>query len=250
MSVIRYFIAIAVCFAGNTLAAQSSKLSEVDKELVRCYRTFADADGEARANNLAEWFKTRLVTELQNPVTFYGNLSGLSNHISIRISPDKKIKFYSWDNLDGGTWHTINCLAQFVSADGKIVVQQLNSGNEGETSEFTDSGVYEVNELQTDSLKLYVAFASGTHGSGHSHKIIRVFTLGKNQLEECTKCYKDGKYLVIEYPRGDRVELKFDTATSTITYPEYVLGVEMDGFYAATGKVVTLKFTDNIFKRQ
>jgi hypothetical protein len=138
---------------------QNASLRKIDNELTSAFKKLISADYDSRLNDgLPDSFKKQLVKQLANPLTFNNSLDSLSKYLTIRTSADKKLKFYSWDDLTGGSWHNINCFAQFKSADGKTLVEQLNSENKGDTGEFTDSNVYEVNELVQGKKKYYLTF--------------------------------------------------------------------------------------------
>jgi len=85
------------------------------------------ADYDLRYDSLAPAFKKQLSEQLTNPLTFDNSLDSLSKYLTIKTSTDKRIKFYSWDDIGGGTWHNTNCIAQFKTDNGEIIVQQLNT---------------------------------------------------------------------------------------------------------------------------
>src|SRR5690349_3050598 len=88
-----------------------------------------------------------MLNKLSNSSIFYHTLDSLSRYITIKTSPNGKVRFYSWDDLTGGSWHSINCVAQFVSTVGQVMVQRLSDGYEGLEGKFTDSKVYDINEI-------------------------------------------------------------------------------------------------------
>jgi len=169
--------------------------------------------------------------------------------LTIIISADKKIKFYSWDDLTGGTWHHINCIAQFESYSGKIIVQQLNSENEAGAGEFTDSKVFEVNEITINKSTFYLTFAWGTHGDGNQHDIIQIFKIAGDSIVKCKSCFANNNDLAIEYPRNEKSNLTFNPETNEISYTEFKFDAD-EGFFKRTGQVVTLKLINGIFTVQ
>jgi hypothetical protein len=86
----------------------------------------------------------------------------------------------------------------------------------------------------------------GTHGGGHQHEIIRIFTIGGNKLTECDACFPDKKSLVIEYPRSKESKLTFNDKTNEISYNEFKFDGE-EGYSSLTGKIITLKLKNGIF---
>lgn len=203
------------------------------------------ADYDLRYDSLAPAFKRQLTEQLKNPITFDNSLDSLSKFLKIKTSADKQIKFYSWDDKEGGTWHNINCIAQFKTDNERIFVQQLNTES-SDSVDFTDSGIYEVYEIFINGMKYYLTFASGTHGSGHQHKIVQVFSITYDKLVKCKSCFADNNDLIIEYPRSDKANLVFNEETNEIFYSEFKLDDDI-GFYRPTGKVITLKLINGKF---
>jgi len=203
------------------------------------------ADYDLRCDSLAPAFKKQLAEQLTNPITFDNSLDSLSKYLNIKISADKQIKFYSWDDIGGGTWHNINCIAQFKTDSGKIIVQQLNT-ERADSIDFTDSGIYGVYEIFINGMKYYLTFAAGTHGSGHQHKIVQVFSITSEKLVKCKSCFADNNDLIIEFTRSDKANLVFNEKTNEISYSEFKLDDDI-GFYRPTGKIITLKLIDGKF---
>lgn len=203
------------------------------------------AANDFRHDSLAPAFQKQLAGQLTNPLTFDNSLDSLSKYLNIKISADKRIKFYSWDDNGGGTWHNINCNTQFKTDNGKIIVQQLNTES-ADSVDFTDSGIYEVHELLINGSIYYLTFASGTHGSGHQHKIVQIFSITHDILVKCTSCFSDNSDLIIEYQRNDKANLVFNEKTNEISYSEFKFDDDI-GFYRPTGKVITLKLINGKF---
>jgi hypothetical protein len=231
----------------KTSFSQTEELRKIDNSLSSTFQKMVTADPQLRYDSLAPAFKKQLTGQLENPITFKNSLDSLSKYLTIKTSTDGKIKFYSWDELGGGTWHNINCLAQFKSDNGKIIVQQLNSENEGETGEFTDSKIYEVNVIKIGKTTYYMTFGWGTHGSGNQHNIIQVFKITGDTLTKFKSFFSDNKDFVVEYPRGSKLNLIFNPETNEISYNEFKQGND-SGFYKSTGQIITLRLTDGVFK--
>lgn len=227
---------------------QKTEFQEIDSLLTSNFRKILSADSQLRYDSLSPAFKNQLLQFLADPITFKNKFDSLSQYLTIKTSPDKRIKFYSWDDLTGGTWHNINCVAQFETDNGKIIVQQINSEKEAELGEYTDSRVYEIFELNTEIEKLYLTIAWGTHGSGHHHQIVQIFRINEDRLLKCNSCFTDNKDLVIEYPRSDTANLTFDPAKNTLQYNNFKFDEEI-GFYKATGKKTSLEFINGVFTR-
>lgn len=230
-----------------TSFSQPTDLHKIDNELLSLYKAMVSADPQNRYDSLAPAFKRQLLLYLEKPVTFNNNFDSLSKYLAIRTSSDGKIKFYSWDDLSGGTWHNFNCLAQFITKNGKVVIKQINTENETGTGEFTDSGVYDIFALFNDSVTYYLTMAYGTHGSGQQHQIVQLFYISGDKLEKCKRCFADSNDLVIQYPRSEKANLVFDSGKKQLSYNEFILDEET-GFYRPSGKRIILVFINGTFK--
>ncbi|MBK8878571.1 MAG: hypothetical protein IPN74_08505 [Haliscomenobacter sp.] len=246
MTLIRNYITLLGLLVSLTSFSQTTALRKIDNELTGIFHTMVNADYQLRFDSLAPAFKKQLFVNLVNPITFDNSLDSLTKYVTIKTAADGKIKFYSWDDLGGGTWRHINCIAQFKSDTGKILVQPLNSENEVETGEFTDSEVYEVYEIDIDKKTYYLTFSWGTHGSGHQHQIIQIFTIIEDRLTKCNSCIANSNELVITYPRTEKANLVFNQKTSEISYDEFKID-QHSGFYKPTGQVITLKLVNGKF---
>ena len=233
-------------FIWVTSFSQTKELQKIDNDLTTTFKKLINADYDTRFDSLAPLFKKQLLRQLTNPITFNNPFDSLSKYLIIKSSTDKKIKFYGWDDLNGGTWHNMTSIAQFISDKGKIVVQQLNSGNETGTGEFTDSEIYEVNEITIDNSVHYLTFGWGTHGSGNQHNIIQIFKIVGDTLVKCKSCFANNNDLAIEYPRSEKLNLTYNTKTNEISYNEFKYVDEM-GYYKRTDKITTLKLINATF---
>ncbi|MET6989183.1 hypothetical protein [Sediminicola arcticus] len=234
------------CLSSN---GQKSEFQEIDSQLTNNFKKMLSAESELRFDRLSPGFTKQILNFLANPVTFRNEFDSLSKYLTIKTSPDNKIKFYSWDDLTGGTWHNINCVAQFETDNGKIIVQQINSGKEAELGRYTDSEIYEVFELNTEIEKLYLTIAWGTHGSGQQHQIVQIFRINGDTLLKCNSCFADNKDLVIEYPRSEKANLTFDPVKNILHFNEFKFDEEK-GRYKATGKTISLEFINGVFTRK
>jgi len=242
----RIYLTLPVILFCLSAFGQTALQRSVDSLLTINFVTMISAGQQLRNDSLAQEFKNQLQFQLIRPGNFNNPFVSRSKHITIKASADGNVRFYSWDDLTGGTWHNINCLAQYKSTEGKTFVQQLNSVHETETGEYTDSGIYEVNEIVTDKVKLYITFASGTHGSGHQHKTVQVFKLVNEELTKCKSCFSNNNDLVIEYPRSEKTDLTFNPKTKEIVYNDFKHD-NNDGFYKPTGQTIKLKLIKGVY---
>ena len=242
--------ALAALLILGTALGQAEELQKIDERLAAAFQKLLEADSDTRFETLAPLFKKQLLSDLTNPVTFQGDLVKLKRYIVIQPSPDGRIKFYSWDDLTGGTWHHITAVAQFRSAEGNIVVEPLNPEDEMETGAFTDCLIYEVNELCIDGTRKYLTFGRGTHGSGNEHCILRVFEIAGEQLVQCDGCFGPDVDRAIEYPRVDGLDLVFNAEMGEITHDEFQWDETTGSRNRRTGRTVTLKLINGRFEKR
>lgn len=238
--------ALLFCLAAFS---QPATLRSIDNELTRSYKALLHERYDGNPDSIAPLFKEQILKQLENPLTFDNSLDSLDKVLTIRISADRKIKFYSWDECTGGTWHLLFCVAQFKGKSGKIIVQPVTSGNAMEFGGYDDSSVYEINQLSIRDTTFYLTIAWGTHGAGHQHVIVRVFKIENDKLVSCTSCFATQKELVLEWPRSRGANLRFDAKTNEISYNEFVENDDT-GFYDDTDKVVVLRLVNGVFVRQ
>jgi len=241
--------ALAVLLIWGSVLGQTEELQSIDERLAACFQELLEANSDTRFETFAPLFKRQLLADLAKPVTYHGNLVKLARFVVIKSSPDGKVKFYSWDDLTGGTWHHITAVAQFRSDDGKIVVEPLNPENEMETGAFTDCLIYEVHEIPAGPVKKYLTFGRGTHGSGRRHSIMRIFEIAGDKLLQCNDCFAPGVDRAIEYPRLENLNLAFDEKTGEITYDEFEPDEET-GLTRRTGRMVTLQLINGRFEKR
>lgn len=242
-----YTLLLGIALAPPAFAQTDSSLARIDRELTAAYLAFTAAPFENN-DSLHRVFVSLLKKQLALPATFYHVPDSLSSKIRVTPSPDGRIKFYSWDDRSGGTWHGIWCLAQYAGNGGRIFLRQLNTEKEAELGEYTDSNVYEVHELAEGCDKYYLTFGWGTHGSGMQHKIVRVFRIAEDSLISCPGVFEPAGDPVFEYPRANKMELRYDSKLREISYDDFVLKREEDApFTAPSGKRISLKWSDGKF---
>jgi hypothetical protein len=225
-----------------TSFSQTSTLRKVDGDLVKAYKKIVSDDSDSRYQNSAPAFKRQLLNELKKPITLENSLDSLSKYITIVKSEDGKIKFYSWDDLTGGSSHNITCMAQFKAGNGSVMVQQLNGKDP-----YSDSHIYRVYQIDNALKTLYLTFGAGTYGNGHEHKIVQIFSIANDKLDKCNSCFTKKGDLIIVHARIEKAKLTFDPKTLQLSFNEFK---EHDGFLLSTGKTITLKFKDGSFQPQ
>jgi hypothetical protein len=235
---------------GFAMAAhgQADALQKRDASITAAYKTFLASSSEDRYDKTGPEFLTQMKAALLDPVTFGGTLDSLKTYITIQTSPDQKVKFYSWDALDGGTWHNFHCFAQFQGADGKVHYLQIDTGDEDRDGAYTDSEIIEVLEIQVQGQTFYLTRAWGTHGSGMQHQFIQVYRFIDGSLVHCESCMGEDGGFAIEYPRSSKLDFVFDPMKNQISYQ--ILGKQnAQGQVTSRGDKTTFILSPHIWLR-
>jgi hypothetical protein len=218
-----------------------------DRNLSDMYRQLLNAEYDKRYDSLAPAFKRNLIRYLSSPITLINSLDTLETLITIRQSPDKKVKFYSWDELTGGTWHEINSFVQFRSTGGKVLYRQLDTDKEMDDGGYTDSEIYEVHEIKEGLVTYYLAFGWGTHGSGSQHQVVYLFKIDGDRFVKCEAFNDKETELVFEYPRSDKLNLEYDDVTKTLSFDDFISN-ENEQLPRKSGKRTKLQFAKGRFR--
>lgn len=212
------------------LNGQYSSLRSTDSLLTSKYKLALDSIGnwELISDSLMPDFEGTLQHRLKDPATFSSRMDSLSNYISITSSPDSALKFYSWDQIGGGSYHTFGVLAQFKTAEGKVVVQRLliaDSTGDSDMMVFDrsyDVRFHEAYELNVKGKTQYLTIGWGTFGGGMQHAVVRIFTIKNDKLVKCTNLFCNASELMIEYPRIYSADLTYDQKKRSISYKKKV----------------------------
>ena len=215
---IRIALVILFCQISMISSYCQVTIKNIDSTLSRIFKKLQKSNRDLISDSIGPLFKEQLKKYLLLPITFNNKLDSLETLITIKQSPDKKIKFYSWDELSGGSWHEMNAFAQFKTAGNKVSSQQIDTDEEMKEGGYTDSKIVEVNEIKENGKVYYVTFGWGTHGSGNQHMIIQVFRIVGNKLRKCPAFHPNQRELVIEYPRWKKLGLEFDKQTNSISF--------------------------------
>ncbi len=230
--------------AGST-RGQAADGRHTDELLTKAFQSIAVAKSTHQADSAAIAFKQQLMAELSNPQSFHFLLDSLARYVSIQASADRQIRFFSWQAIPGGSWQSFDCVAQFRADDGSPVVQQIST-EQTEQTDYSDSRIYEIHNLQIEGRTHYLCFAWGTHGSGLQHQVVRMFAIRGRQLTSCINCMAGQPQLLIQYPRHAASHLTYNPDSQSIHFHEFQLNAE-EGYYLPTGNTVILVLTDGVF---
>lgn len=229
--------------------AAGKSIRTLDAELTAAFKNMAEAEYRLRYDSLAPAFLRKLGEVLQDPATFHASWDSLSKYVGVRTSEDGKLRFYCWNDLTGGTWHNINCVAQFEGESGDMRVHEFLAGDSGETDGFADCIIYGLHTVKIEDEVCYLVFGTGTHGGGHSFNIVRTFKIRGDSLVLCGSVFPEGGSIIIQYPRMEKSGLAFDPRTNEISYNEFTMDEE-SGFYMPTGRRIYLKLSGSAFRER
>lgn len=161
------------------------------------------------------------------------------NYIVYTVSQDNKIRIFSWDNLDGGSYHTYTNFVQINTDNDQCEVVPFD------TSELNaEVGYYRINQIDQGGKTFYLLFGHGTYGGGKHHKIAKIFYIENGVFTECFDCYPETRNLLIYSNRGQEIGLQFDKKQKKLTYKQFMFNDDM-GFFTDDFVEVTYKFQNN-----
>jgi hypothetical protein len=238
---------VLICISLNGFNQAVTRQS-VDKKLSVLYHsidTAVNADTHRKYNTT---FKTKLLNYLRGSSSFNDSFPYLSKSITITKTHGNKIRFFSWDEQEGGSRPMIVSLAQFKNKKGQVIVQQLSTGLEMETGGYTDCSIYKVFPVFINKQPSWLCVAWGTHGGGTQFESARVFFIKGSRLVQYSSCFADPAGLVIDYPRTQQSDFAYNKALKEISYNEFLLDGE-EGIYRSTGRKIFLKLINGKFAR-
>ncbi|WP_340199087.1 hypothetical protein [Ascidiimonas sp. W6] len=246
----KYLFLIVVLYFFSACNAQDSTikvLNEKDLELTNIYQEYyKDRLGFGHEkDSLLSQFTKKLETALSDKrfIGFSFDSLTKSKQVSVVSSKDAKLKLFSWDTFNMGTWHIYNSMYQFLNND-KIYTGLLTKNNKsGEIIDFTDSYHFKIYDFDTNT---YLVKSYGTHGGGLDFYTFRLLSFRDNKLVDCKACFDGKNYLLFEKNRTEKASPTYDSKSKTIIYPEYTEDEET-GVLKPTGNTITLEYKAGMF---
>lgn len=228
-SLILFVIALPAMAEANTSSIAAIRLRE--SELVKVYRSLSSNILSDSHDSLAHLFRKNFGELLQEEISSAYPFDSLRRYVSICKSKDGKLRTFSWDELEGGTWHNMTAYAQYRTASGKLAVKRLDSDmdDETETGAFSDVRIYTIHELAVNGTTTYLLLGSGTHGAGMHHAMARVFQINSELLELQKNTFGKIPELVTEIPRSFPPDMRYDDKTGVLSFNTYSFGDETTG---------------------
>jgi len=241
------FLVILIFSSVISTKAITIEAHRTDSILCAQYRGMLAAESQIRYDSFSPLFKKSLLNALNTKESITYSWDSLSRLISIKESEDGKLKFFSWDDRCGGTWHSIHCIAQFKTQTGKVQLRDIGTDTSGKAGIYKDSYVYRVYGLNDSGI--YLSFAWGTHGAGHEHQLIQVYKIVGENLLACDSCLPQNIDPIRECSRGSETTLTFNEETQILIFTELYLDGDI-GFWKAGKEQIRLKWDGNKFTMQ
>lgn len=202
----------------NELFSMEEALA-LDEELAEAFDSFwGNWESYESTYMKAQAFQDKLMHVLLNePKTIFYPFEKLSERISIVKSDCNRIRFYSWNNLSGGSWQMMTNFAQFQNRAGEVIFKQLDSDEKRDKDEYIDAVIYDVQRIiikdrHSEGLKGYlhfITFGSGSTGGGSHFKVIQIFRIEDDELLFCETCFDGENYYMYRTSRIYDIELDF-----------------------------------------
>ncbi|MBC9795072.1 hypothetical protein [Sinomicrobium weinanense] len=239
MKTIRPLLVILSFYISHSCASQQT-MPERDKELAAMYDHFQanrDKDARVRDSVLAR-FKAELKKTLKKENSKAYPFKALSGKVKIAASRNGKLRIFSWQPYPDGCYHIYHAIYQYDN-NGRMETGELASipGND-HTADLSYTGISEI----TDNNFLLLGY--GTRCGGEDFYTLRNLIFNDGNAKDCRECFAGKDALVFIKPRAVRSVPGYDPETQTISYPEYGKNEET-GFYAPTGKTITLQYDKN-----
>ncbi len=248
---------ILIGYSTTIHSQQSIDVDSVDTHLTSIYKKFKDNRhdyggkyGEARDSILIR-FQNTLAETLTKESFWNVKYDSLSEHMKIITSKDDKLKIFSWDEFNGGTWHIYNSMYQY-KVNNELAVGFLTTKTEDHyITDNTEVYHYQIYSIDNDK---YLAKAYGTHGSGKEFYMFRLLSFRDGVLKDCDGCFNGDNKFMYEISRGhDELIPQYNPDTMEISYHELVenyIDGDLDspsGFMDSTGKILKLRYKNGVF---
>lgn len=227
-----------------SLQLWAQEYSDVDLFLVDQFKTYFAASPEDQYDHLNQELQSTVDSVFSIEGSQDEPLDSLAQFISIVQSKDHRIRFISWDEMTGGTWHDMAVFVQFIDQDENIHTTYIDSDIGEDENGIIDDIIYEMHAYKYKGQTYYICFGWGTYGGGHHHKSVNIFTINDQQLQECIECLET-KEVFIQASRGDEIVLTYKKGK--IMYNNFVRNEET-GFMEPSKDITTLERKKNTFK--
>jgi hypothetical protein len=249
-----FFLIIISVITGLNSSAQINSCEKADRELEKIYSKIipfyqANEDSLYYYSDMFSDKMLNLVTT--NPATLDCQFKMLtdSNDCHIVTTEDGLFRIYSWDTWQGGSMHDYKNIFQFRSGNKVFVATPYDQ--EG------DFGSYftQVNTLQANGIKYFLAVSGGSESTRDAYEILRVFTVTGNKLNYSVPLIKTSGGLknsisfefdffsVVERPERPLQLIKYDAEKKIIYIPVVLENGKV------TNRFIVYQFTGQYFEK-
>ena len=95
-------------------------------------------------------------------------------------APDGRVRIFTWNNGQGGTWHSISNLVQIKLPKGQVSVTGIL--DRGEDDAIADILYEQLDTLTIKGKRHYLSYGYLKHGSRDAFYVAELFTIEKGQL--------------------------------------------------------------------
>lgn len=236
--------------AAASFARDTTQIERAELRLIDLYHQFwhPNTTSFEHQYELIPQFRKEMEELLAQPHSFEYPFVYLAKNIKIRVSADKRLRIFSWDDNSHPYWRHVCSIAQYIDEKGKIRTRWLSVGDEYLTGAFTDVWIYGIHELGEGKDKRYMTIGEGTHGEGLHHLTIQIFEIDGKDLLRCQNCFEIGEdYLVVQAVLIDHFNLMYNEEDFEISYSTFERD-EATGFYIKTGERTKLRYNGASFR--
>lgn len=229
-------ILLIILFNCSKTSAQNDNYS--DEFLSSTFKIYYSADKELSSYMYA-LVEKRMVNEIKDTANFYNPYDKLSKYITIKMSPDKRLKLYCWHERDFGCHFYTSTYAQFKTQTNNI--RTLLLGNDNDTGEY-DSHLYlsQLHQIQINNKTHYLIIGYGGHCGNKKYQCARVYTISNDSI------IKTFKVCAATHRMGE-LNMTYDSKTKILSYNEYAFDDDT-GFYSDQKSLKQWKLTNKGFK--
>lgn len=247
------FIAFTVLLSCYTKISSQTDFKNKDILLSEIYTKFSDnrhdyaATADEARDTILNRFKKTLLTTLSNHESATIPFDSLAKTIHVTTSKDKKLRIFSWNELNGGNWHIYNSAYQYNENNKSFSGFLRLENDSAQNPLFTDIIHFEIEDIEPNK---YLVKGYGTHGSRQDFYVYRLLSFSDGKILDCNKCFDGKDKLVFEKSRANKTKPIFDTKTKQISYPEMVPSLkdgEDTGFTEQSGKIIMLNYENGTF---
>ena len=257
------FLTLTFIVAGSLYVfPQSKALNKAEQKLIDLYKGIYE-DGARLKNpkekrlfldSLEPVLEKRVIALLTMPGAMKDPFVNLRKSIKLIESPDKRLRFFSWNTQMGDEKNYIQVIAQYKNEEGGIHVEILKPfGREGKFDQAVD--YWDINMLADSS---YLVFGDGKYNTKDRAVSIANFKIAGNELTDTTAIFETDAGLShtisisysIQVCEADDLQVYYDQEAQSLCYP-LMTTIAKDKIIGqcASGENICLLYDGSIFRK-